>query len=1065
MSYQECHISTSSSPKEIAVRAKLFFVLFLIILCTRLNGQTVDTAIAGTVFDPTGALIPGATVIVSSPATGIQKKAVTASGGEYLINYLTPGTYDVTVSVDGFTSYEQKGIALQINQQARVNVTLHIGGNSQVVSVQSASQPLLQTGDSSLGAVVGTESAENLPLNGRKFDDLAVLTPGVTVYNPDNHSSVEDGAAISAYGSQVTWAQVNVDGVTMVNNRHAYVNLYPSVDAIQEFRVLTGNAEAEYGGGAGTVTNIQLKSGSNAFHGDIFEFIRNTAFDARNFFLPAPNPKQVLKQNQFGATLGGPIIKDRTFFFLSYEGIRSIEQSAGLTSVLTPAEVNGDFSALLPGIQLVSPYNGANYQNNQIPVNAVAQNIAKNYMPLPNTNQSGGNYAYVAGGNETVNQYIGRLDHKVNDTNQLVLHFVYALRDFPNVDPNPHFTYSGTFPIYNVGLQYVHSFSQTVTNELRLGYDFEHQKLLNSLANTSFTPASIGINGFVQPDGALFPPSAAGFPIISTNELIGIGAEQGIGQDDSRTYQVVDNLTWIRGKHTVIFGGDIRHSQDNADTSNTPYGMLTFNGAETGFDGADFILGIPSSVITPEGDTLTMARQWRTSAYVQDNYKASPNLTLNLGLRWDLWVPPHDNLGASRTLNWSTNPPTIQNLPTPLWHVSHTDFAPRIGFAYSLPAQTVLRGAYGITFYGGQFDNINLLQLNPPADPSFSITNGTSPENPPTATIDNPVAPSLTPASPNVVSLPPDDRHPDLYLQTYNLTLSKQFWSNVIDISYVGVKGTHQDTSIPYFNTGAPQPASGSVNANRPFPTYGNIRLLDYHGASMYNGLEVHFEHRLSHGLNFTTSYSFSHLLDNQGGDTNGVRNQNQIPTVKEWTNGLTDQRHNLTIAFVWQLPKLSGGNTVARAALNGWGINSIFQYLSGTPLWISQSADGENNGNGYQRPDLVPGQTLTVPNRSINEWFNVNAFAEADGHYGSTPRNPSALASPAVNPLTLAVNRSFAMPFEQQHLDFRVEAFNALNHPQYGAPGTVQGSGNFGVITSTSLDNRELQLALKYIF
>ncbi len=280
----------------------------------------------GTITDNSGAVIPGATVTVTSVATGIEKKADTNESGEYSVTYLAPGNYDVTVSANGFTSSVEKGIVLQISQQARVNVALKAGGTEQTVVVSSETQPLLQSENSSLGVVVGTESAANLPLNGRRFNDLAILTPGVGVYNPDNHTSTEDGAAITAYGAQLTWGQVNVDGVTMVNNRHAYVNMYPSVDAIQEFRVFTGNAEAEYGGGAGTITNIQLRTGTNALHGDVFEFFRNTAMDARNYFLVAPAPKQVLKQNQFGATLGGPIVKDRTFFFFSYEGLRSVEQ-------------------------------------------------------------------------------------------------------------------------------------------------------------------------------------------------------------------------------------------------------------------------------------------------------------------------------------------------------------------------------------------------------------------------------------------------------------------------------------------------------------------------------------------------------------------------------------------------------------------------------------------------------------------------------------------------------------------------------------------------------------------
>jgi hypothetical protein len=1042
----------------------LFFPLIIAFSASPSAAQTVDTAIEGTVTDSSGAAVPGATVIVASSATGLNKQAVTSSTGDYRITYLTPGSYDVTASANGFRTSVQKGVVLQINQQAKVNLLMTVASAQQTVEVQG-NQPLLQTEDSSLGVVVGADSAANLPLNGRKFNDLAILTPGVTVYDPDNHSSSTDGSAISAYGSQVTWAQVNVDGVTMVNNRHAYVNVYPSIDAIQEFKVLTGNAEAEYGGGAGTVTNIQLKTGTNALHGDVFEFLRNTAMDARNFFLVAPVPKQVLKQNQFGATLGGPIIKDRTFFFVSYEGLRSVEQRASITSVLTPAEENGDFSALLPQTQLFSPYTGAAYPNNQIPVDPVAQNIASKYMPLPNTSQNGLNYAGVTSGDETVNQYLMRVDHKINDNNQLAIHFLYALRDFPSSDLNPNFTYTGTYPIYNAGLQYVHIFNAAMVNELRLGTDLEHVKQLSTLANTSFTPASIGINGFVQPNGQPWPASDQGFPVISSNDLIDVGSGTAASNlDDSRTYQVVDNFTWTKGRHTMIFGTDIRHAQDNATTDNTPYGQLTFNGSETGYDGADFILGIPSSVITPEGVPLSMSRQWRDAVYFQDNWKATPNLTLNLGLRYDLWVPPHDNLDTSRTLNFNTSPPTIVDLPNPIWKITHKDFAPRIGLAYSMPHNFVVRAGYGITYFGGQFDNINILQLNPPTDPSFTLTNGYTPSNPPSATIQNPVSPELAAANANVATLPMDDEHPDLYLQTYNLTVSKQFGSNVIDVSYVGVKGTHQDTSDENFNSGPPQPASGNVNANRPYPTFGTIRLIDFSGgASSYNGLNIHFEHRLSHHLEFTASYSFSHLLDNQGTDINNGSSETQVPASKEWASGLTDQRNNLTIAFVWELPKLSGGNAVARAVVNGWGINSIYQYFSGSPLWVTQATDGENNGNQNQRPDLVPGQPLHLAHRTNAEWFNTAAFTEAIGHYGSTPRNP--ITGVKNDPLTLAIKRVFPLPFEGQHLDFRLEAFNALNHPQFGPPGATQGSSTFGVITSTNSDNRDLQVALKYVF
>ena len=1031
-----------------------------------------------------GAVIPEAKVTITAVSTGIEKSAVTTAAGEYSINYLAPGSYNVAITAKGFTTTRQQGILLQLSQQARVNFQLQVGAATEQVTVEGA-PPLLQTQSSSLGNVVSEEEVQNLPLNGRKFEDLAILTPGTTAYGPDNHTSSEDGASVQSYSEQLEWGQTNVDGVTMIGNRHAYVNLYPSTDAIQEFEVISANAEAQNVGAAGDIVNLQLKSGTNDFHGDVFEYFRNTALDARNYFIPAPAPKVVNRQNQFGGTVGGPILPNRTFFFLSYEGIRSNKQSAGLTEVLTPEEENGDFSALLPATQLVSPFTGQPYLNNQIPVDPVAQAIVKKYMPLPNTNQGGFNYAFYTGGSQVTNQFIGRFDHHLNTNDQLALHFMYASRTNVIAEGNPNFNDHATFPIYNAGLQYVHIVSPRLVNELRLGIDFEGQKLYTTYAGTSFTPASIGINGFGQANGEPFPAPEQGFPVISSNELIGVGSNFGVGLDQGKTYQLVDNVTWTHGTHTVIFGGDVRRVQDNADTSNTPYGVISFNGSETannnanapanegGFDGADLILGIPSQVITPEGIPLTNAHQWRMFFYLQHNWKVTHNLTVNTGLNYSLYPAPTNSLNTSETIDWNVNPIALVPLANynPIWHITGKDFGPRVGFAYSLPHQMVVRAGYGISYYAGQFDNINILQLNPPDDPSVSLFNGNcgycATPNAPTSTLANPVSSSIPASVANIVSIPPGRDHPDLYLQTWNLTFSKQFGNNVMDVSYVGVKGSKEDTSLLNFNVGPPQGPGGDVQSNRPYPQFGQMRVLDNHGASIYEGLLLEFQHRLSHGLNLTASYALSGERDDQGGGTNQQRNETQNPFQKVWANGLTSQRNNLTVAVIYDLPKLNGdGNLLARSLLNGWGVAGIYQYYSGNPQFVSQGDDGQNNGNNFEYPDLVAGQPNGVPHRSINEWFNTARFTEAVGHFGDAPRNPSWVVSPSNNPLEFELKRVFTMPFaESQKLSLQIQAFNALNHPQFGAPNTNQSSGSFGAITSTNLDNRQVQLVAKYFF
>ena len=735
--------------------------LLLASICVPSLAQTVDTAIVGTVTDNTGAVISGAKVTVTSVATGIAKSAMTAATGEYTVDYLLPGVYNITVTANGFTTTQQRGVEVQLSQRASVNFQLKVGATSEQVTVEAA-PPLLQTEASSLGTVVGAEETQNLPLNGRKFEDLAILTPGTTAYDPDNHTSSEDGASVQSYSEQLEWGQTNIDGVTMIGDRHAYVNLYPSTDAIQEFQVISADAEAQNVGAAGDITNIELKSGTNQFHGDAFDYFRNTALDARNYFLPAPTPKAVYRQHQWGGVFGGPIIKNRTFFFLSYEGINSNEQSAGLSLVLTPAERTGDFSDILNGTalisptQLVSPCTGKPYANNKLPatnttntgcqdkLDTVAQSIVNKYMPLPNTNQGGFNFAYYTGGTQVTKQFLARIDHHLTQTtrsrfiSRTQAGTILSLRAIRTStitrrcrSSTPACSmFTSSRPHWSMNFAWA---SISRTRSCLPPTQTPTSRLLPSASTALCTPTG-ALNG------APWPPPEEGFPVISTNELIGIGSGYGIGLDQGKTYQGVDNVTWTHGTHTVIFGADIRHVQDNADTSNTPYGVITFDGSETtnegpnalanegGFDGADLMIGALANVITPEGDPLTNAHQWRMFWYIQHNWKVTHNLTVNTGLNYSLYPAPTDSLNTSESMNWYTNP--IQLVPlanfNPIWHITGKDFGPRVGFAYSLPHQMVVRGGYGIGYYAGQFDNINILQLNPPDDPSFLSSTATA---------------------------------------------------------------------------------------------------------------------------------------------------------------------------------------------------------------------------------------------------------------------------------------------------------------------------------------------------
>jgi outer membrane receptor protein involved in Fe transport len=1064
--------------KETHMRYLLGLFLLAVTCVSPLPAQTVDTAILGTVLDHSGAPLSGASLTILQPSTGLSRAATTSPDGTYEIRYVVPGEYIVEVHFTGFRGERRTGVVIQLGQQARIDFTLQVGGVQETVEV-NAGVPLLQTENATIAGVVDQERIESLPINGRRFDDLAVLTPGVSVYNPDLHSSSTDGSEIGGNGGRLIWGQVNVDGITMVNNRHNYVNVYPSLDAIEEFKVQTGNYSAEYGGNAGTNVNIQIKSGTKQFHGNLFEFFRNEALDARNYFAPAPQPKNKLRQNQFGGTLGGPVWKDKTFFFASYEGIRSIADAPSQGIVLTQGQRNGDFSYLLPAVQLIDPVTGAPIQGNIIPQNridTVAQNIINKYMPLPNipraTTPNTTNYAGSSRGDLTVHQAIIRVDHYFSNKDQLFAHYIYANRDFPVTEINPNFKFTGTYPIHNFEAQYVHTFSPSFINEFRTGFDLENVAQLGTHTNTSFTIESLGIMGMrVDGNGPNSRPlrkDEEGFPLLGISGYIGMGDDFAASNlDNSRTYQFVDNVSLVKGKHAFKVGGDIRKLLDDATTNNTPFGSLSFDGSLSGDPAADYMLGLPRTVLTPEGVPITAARQWRFAFYGQDDWKVTPKLTLNLGLRYDLFNPPKDINHSIYTLDFITNPKAPAFIPVtdPIWSISHRDFSPRLGFAYSVTPSIVVRGGYGIFYFGGQFDHINILQLNPPTAGSVTITNQVGVGN--LVTIENPMPPSANPLTPiNAVTLPSDGKHPDTYVQNWNLQASRQFGKrDVLEVGYVGSKGTHVDTSFRY-NWNQPDPGPGDIQSRRPYPTLSRIRMQSYGSNTIYHSLQARFEHRLSKQLNLTTAYTYSHLIDDSANTTNdgGCQCQNPRNIKAERASSLFDQRHLLVLGYVWNIPFAERWKGPAGALTSGWSFQGIVTMASGNPFDIRESSDTQNNDGIYERPLLVPGQKIGVANQGPNNWFNVNAFAPSILVYGNSPRNP--VVGPGKHTFDLSLGKTFRMPYSENHsLLFRAEFFNAFNTPQFAIPDQFLGDGAFGQIQSTALPNRELQFGLKYKF
>jgi len=1032
-----------------------------------ISAQSLDTGLLGIITDPGGAVITGAAVTITQPETGFTRTVQTSAEGAYEVRYLRPGDYTVEVKASGFRGERRTGIVLQISQLARIDFKMQVGQVQETIEVSSAA-PILQTESAVLGEVVAHERVVNLPLNGRNFLQLSTLTPGVVVQEESNGQRTR----VIANGARDIWMQVNINGITAVNNRANFVNFYPSIDAIQEFKVQSANYSAEYGGNAGVNINVQLRSGTNQLHGALFEFLRNDNLDARGYFRPRPLPKDVLRRNQFGAVVAGPARKDKTFFMVGYEGQRSAIERAGTAVVPTVEQRRGDYTG---AAAVIDPLAGTAFPGNVLPasrINPVSARILGEYMPQPNV-AGAVNYAGVTQDVTNIDQVLARVDHALTPKDQLSFHYIYAAREFPNTDINPSFRYNATFPNSSFGVQHVHTFTPTLLNEFRFGYHMGNIRKLSPRQGTNFTIESLGIMGLKVggPDGRALRPDEQGFPVLGIEGFLGMGDSQASSNlDNSKTFQFVDNLSIVRGAHSMKVGGDVRYHYDDATTNNWPFSNMAFTRDISGNSTAAFLLGYPRTILTPEGVPISRVRQYRFGGYFQDDWKVSQKLTLNLGVRYDLFALPKELNNISRTLRFDLSPTGPVLFPEPgqradLWLNEYHYVSPRFGFAYRFKGDTVLRGGYGVFYTAAHFDNINILQLNPPAAGSLTIVNNALN---PVATIQNPVPRELFPLNPifNVVTLPQDRKRRNAYVQNFNLQVSRQLSGNdVIEVGWVASKGTFMDTSLNNFNNPAPSTIPFS-QARRPYPQFNRIRMIVADGNSIFHSLQARFERRLSHGLSLTTAYTWGHFID----DTNQTINRGacgcQDPRNRgsaERADSINDIRHRLVLGYVWELPwgKRLGG--ASKFILGGWQAGGIITLQSGSPFNVLQSGDTQNvEFSGWARPHILAGRSPKVGSPDPQLWFDGTAFIRSVGEFGTSPRNP--VVGPGLHTFDLSFSKMFAIREGHQVL-FRSELFNTFNTPQFGQPGGTLGTGTFGRVTGTRSDSRQIQFALKYLF
>jgi Carboxypeptidase regulatory-like domain/TonB dependent receptor-like, beta-barrel len=1174
----------SRKPKQLGVQANQFWrskkrnrYLAVLALCltfaTAAWAQKDTGSIVGTVKDSTGAVVPDAKVTVTDTEMGINFVTSTNSSGEYVASPLKIGRYKVTVTKEGFKTLVLGPMDLQVQQRLAVDATLQVGQVTQEVQV-TGQAALLETQTSELGQVVNNRQVVNLPLNGRNFAQLALLTAGTAPSEPGARD--EGGYGFSSNGGRSLQNNFLLDGVDNNSNLTDLLNetnyvIQPSVDAIQEFKVQTNAYSAEFGRGNGAIVNVTLKSGTNSLHGDAYEFLRNDSLDGRNFFDATRPP---YRQNQFGATLGGPIdlphIYDghnRTFFFVDYEGLRVREAQTQTATVPTLDQRNGDFSSQIDytsptGVndcnghptyvgeifnsrlaQVVTPASGNNpailcgvpfgYNASSQPLNVIptgtmdplAATLAALY-PDPNSNNSAYNYLANPVLKQDRNNFDVRVDHRFSDKDTSFYRFSFEDQPssipptFPNTLADGGGFFSGVEDnaYRSFALSETHIFSPSLVNEFRFGYNRIHAQRFQFNYNTNVS-AEVGF------PGVPFAPDNGGLPQLTFSDVYTLGSPTYLPSlEIQNTFSYSDNLTWIKGKHSIKFGTEIRPEEFTIFQPAEPRGSLDFgpgftdNAGDPGTGGsgfASFLLGISDGGGITNLHNVDYLRKVY-AFYVQDDYRLTPKLTLNLGLRYELFGTVKEKFNAQGTYDLATQtllipkgdtqtltPTLAAEIPlsataTPgLVNPDTNNYAPRIGFAYQATPKTVIRGGYGI-FYGGEENGpySNPSQgFNPPffVTQSFNTPCGAASANPALASqgLDCSIpglsvlangfpANSLTdPNTPQLFTLDPKIVTP--YVHQWHLSVQRELPGNTLfEATYGGSKGTKLYT---FFNGNQAAPSTDPNAAyapRRPIPSIDSgISLFNSTGNSDYNSLQLRVEKRYSNGLAFMAAYTWSHSLDNASNANLGAQNNDGFRWTAhpEWEYGNSDFdiRNRLVLNYQYDLPFGHGKKFLASAggALNqvvgGWQLAGITTISSGNWFTITTTGVPGANSDGQQRPDQIgnPNGTPCVP----GTWFNTCAFTDPQlGSFGTAGRNT--LQGPGYQEWDLSVFKTFRTS-ENTHLEFRSEFFNLPNHanlllaksgPQNSINTTTMNTPQFGYLTAARAP-RQIQFALKFFF
>ena len=1069
-------------------------------------GQGIRATVVGRVTDQSGAVVPGVKITITNAATNESRTAVSSDTGDYAIPQLPPGDYNLTTEMTGFSKVAQRFV-LETGQGARLDIVLKAGAITEEVAVTAIS-PLLSTENSSIGNVVDQKKIVELPLNGRDYLQLAQLQPNV--FAPAQNSTLGFRGGFNVSGNSEVANNYIKDGIDNNDETTNQPLHRPILDAVLEFKVLTGTYAAEYGRQAGGQIIVTTKSGSNDFHGSAFEFHRNSVLDARNFFAPT---KPSFRRNQFGGVIGGPIRRDRTFFFGGYEGQRRGQQEAGLASVPTLAMKQGDFSTLLPDVVIRNPFNNNQpFADNKIPQGMWNAQGAGLLALYPDPNAAGSNNFVSAGtGKFRLDQFSGRIDHRITDKDNIfgVYEFADSSEFFPISNPLcsardvPGWGCDEKQRTQHVALAWIHIFGPRLVNEARIGYSrFGFYRLQED--RDVDVVNRLGIKGLTDTGRT---PFNDGSPELRVTGFAIIGGPTNLPQGrHDNTYHYVENMTFSNSQHALKWGLDIRRFLFNSFFTSFGRGSFRFDGRYTGNSVADMLLGLAFQGDRNLGEPFHNAKTFSSGYYIQDDWKISPKLTLNLGLRYEFNLPPIESVNKMASFDPATNtikvagdqeafinPTTglLELRPRPgigrrLWKTDKNDFAPRIGLAWRPfgGTSTVIRAGFG-TYYNYQIVGNGITPLSRNSPFRQRQTAG------PFAATARPSVADIFSGNPSVVAPGIDPNFRTAYINQWSFGIQRETARNlVVDLSYLGSEG-HKLPIGSNINQAFLGP--GSVNSRRPFQGFGDITggYIQSIGNSNYHGLTARVERRFDQGLSFVSSYTWSKSIDENAGISTSSDSSPNIQDVRNLRaeRGLSDYdvNHRLVFSYVLDLPfgkgrRFSPSNRAVNYIARGWQMTGIWTWQTGRPFTVLTGTDQSNTGQNNDRPNLIGDWHVKDP--SPERWFNSCTLLangtlrncrpgdtpawqqNAPSTFGSAARN--LVRGPGLANFDLGVSRVFDVN-ERHRFQFRTEVFNLANHPNFFLPVQSLANTAFGTIqrainTGTGAQ-RQIQFGLKYMF